>query len=336
MNLSLSQIRSVTQGAMRIWEEDGGIRFSRFTEEEAAMYASTGFATKSRHTAGIQMEFDTDAAAVSLSVSVQIPSSRNFFAFEIFKDGERIGIIRNFEDADEKTEYIAGKYPAGDFEGTFPLGEGTKRVRIVFPYTVYPLLHSVALLDASVFTPVVRTKKILMYGDSITQGYDSLYPSQTYAARIGDMFGAHILNKGIGGERFNAELASYRNDFAPDFITSAYGTNDWFRLPRDILCDTCRAYHDTLAKQYPDTPIFVLAPTWRADWETETEFGSFISLADFIKEVTDGYDNLHFIPGWDLVPHDPEYFGDKRLHPTSEGFAHYADNLRKELLKYGV
>ncbi len=336
MILSLSQIQSVTQGAVRIWEEDGGFRFSRFTEEEAAMYAPTGFAAKSRASAGIQMEFDTDADMLTMDVNVTLGSSRNYFAFEIFADESRIGMLRNFTDADEQLEYISIKYPIGNFSGSWHLGKGEKRVRIVFPFTVNPLIRSVTLENASVLRPVIREKRILMYGDSITQGYDSLYPSRTYAARIGEMFGAHILNKGIGGERFNPTLAGFRNDFQPDFITSAYGTNDWSGQQRDTLIDTCRRYYDTLAKQYPDTPIFVLAPIWRGDWDAEKPFGTFAALADFIKEVTEMHDNLHFIPGWDLVPHDPKYFGDKRLHPTAEGFAYYAENLAKEIRRYGI
>lgn len=336
MKLTPEQILSAAQGALRAWEEDGTIRLSRFTEEEAAMYAPTGFATKSRASAGIQMEFDTDADFLRLAVSMTLAGSRNFFAFEIYKDGERIGLLRNFDDGDEKLDYIAIKYPVGDFEGEYALGAGMKRVRIVFPFTVCPMIRDLTLANATVFTPVVREKKILMYGDSITQGYDAILPSQTYAMRLGEMFGAHILNKGIGGERFNPTLAAMHNDFKPDFITSAYGTNDWSNAEHDVLAMNCRNFYNTLAEQYPDTPIFVLAPIWRADWDSERPFGTFAALADFIKEVTEMHENLHFIPGWDLVPHDPKYFGDKRLHPTAEGFAYFAENLKKEILKYGI
>ena len=336
MKLTAEQILSAAQGALRAWEEDGTIRLSRFTEEEAAMYAPTGFATKSRASAGIQMEFDTDADSLCLAVSMTLAGSRNFFAFEIYKDGERIGLLRNFEDGDEQKDYIAIKYPVGDFEGEYPLGTGMKRVRIVFPFTVCPLIRDLSLANATVFTPVIREKKILMYGDSITQGYDAILPSQTYAMRLGEMFSAHILNKGIGGERFNPTLAAMHNDFKPDFITSAYGTNDWNTQPKEMLTENCIGYHAELAKQYPDTPVFILAPIWRADTEAPRPFGTLDELAEFLRGITEQYENFHFIPGWDLVPHDPKYFGDKRLHPTAEGFAYFAENLREELKKFGI
>ena len=336
MKLTAQQILSAAQGALRTWEEDGAIRISRFTEEENALYPTGFFAVKARASAGIQMEFDTDADSLRLAVSVSQPGPRNFFAFEIYKDGKRIGLLRNFENGDENTDYISVKYPVGEFEGDYPLGSGMKRVRIVFPFTVCPHIREISLGNAAVFTPVIREKKILMYGDSITQGYDAILPSQTYAMRLGELLGAQILNKGIGGERFNPALAECRNDFHPDFITSAYGTNDWSHAERDVLTKNCRDFYDTLAKQYPDTPIFVLAPIWRADWEAKRPFGTFAALADFIREVTEMHENLHYIPGWEFVPHAPDFFGDKRLHPTAEGFAHYAENLRRVLAEFGI
>ena len=336
MKLTAEQILSAAQGALRAWEEDGTIRLSRFTEEEAAMYAPTGFATKSRTSAGIQMEFDTDADFLRLAVSMTLAGSRNFFAFEIYRDGERIGLLRNFEDGDEQKDYIAIKYPVGDFEGEYPLGTGMKRVRIVFPFTVCPLIRDLSLANATVFTPVIREKRILMYGDSITHGCDALYPSQMYTARLGDMFGAHILNKGVGGERFNPALVSCPCDFKPDFITSAYGTNDWAGESRETLIEKCRLYHAILAEKYPDTPIFVISPIWRYDTERERPFGPFEAVADFIRGTIAPYGNMHFVYGMDLVPHDRSFFGDAALHPNAAGFAHYAENLYKEIMKHGI
>lgn len=39
------------------------------------------------------------------------------------------------------------------------------------------------LTDASFLTPVKRKKTLVAYGDSITKGFDALYPSRTCAMR---------------------------------------------------------------------------------------------------------------------------------------------------------
>ena len=48
-------------------------------------------------------------------------------------------------------------------------------------------------------------------------------------ARLADALGAEEVNKAIGGECFFPELAATKEDFQPEYITVAYGTNDWSR-----------------------------------------------------------------------------------------------------------
>ena len=70
-------------------------------------------------------------------------------------------------------------------------------------------------------------KRILCFGDSISQGYDALYPSNQYTPQLAKLLDAEEYNKAIGGEIFRPELALARDDFEPEYITVAYGTNDW-------------------------------------------------------------------------------------------------------------
>ena len=37
------------------------------------------------------------------------------------------------------------------------------------------------------------------------------------------------------------------------------------------------------------------------------------------------------VPGYNLVPHRPEFFSDGRLHPNDLGFGVFAQNLQREL-----
>ena len=68
MKADLALIKKITVGAIRIWEEERGVCFSRFTEEEeAGWYTCTKvLGDRSRSLCGIRLEFLTDASELSL------------------------------------------------------------------------------------------------------------------------------------------------------------------------------------------------------------------------------------------------------------------------------
>ena len=68
------------------------------------------------------------------------------------------------------------------------------------------VLQEVSLADGSTLTPVRRAKKLLCFGDSITHGYDAVYPSRSYTSRLSQMLGADAHNRAIGGDTFFPEL----------------------------------------------------------------------------------------------------------------------------------
>ena len=47
---------------------------------------------------------------------------------------------------------------------------------------------------------------MLCYGDSISQGYDAVFPSLSYTNQLARHFDAYSVNQCIGGERFVPEL----------------------------------------------------------------------------------------------------------------------------------
>ena len=67
---------------------------------------------------------------------------------------------------------------------------------------------------------------MLVYGDSITHGYDALAPSKAYSVSVPFTLSANAINKAIGGEIFFPTLARIKSNINPDYITVAYGTND--------------------------------------------------------------------------------------------------------------
>jgi len=331
MKLTTTQLRAVTCGAVSVKETADGLTFHRFTDEQEVLYSATKHAQKMTSTPGIRLEFRTDSRSLSLDTSVRAASSRSFFSFDIYVNGEMTGMLDNYSDMQIPANYAGLKCPGGRFAKTFDLGEGEKHVVIHFPFSVCVILHGLTLDDGASCEAVKYEKKLLAFGDSITHGYDALHTSLRYPARLARMLGMDEYNKGIGGEVFRPALAALREPFTPDLITVAYGTNDWNSRDEATFTENCRGFFETLSAAYPDTPIAAITPIWRGDHGKEVKFGDFHHAAEVMAEICAPLSNVTVIRGWELVPHAPEYFGDLRLHPSDEGFAHYAENLREAL-----
>jgi hypothetical protein len=154
------------------------------------------------------------------------------------------------------------------------------------------------------------------------------------AARAETAKQAEEYNKGVGGEIFFPPLARLKDEFVPDWITVAYGTNDWAWLTREEIKKNCTAFYSALRENYPNVPIFAVTPVWRADSDTVRACGSFSEVDRIITESVSALPGVYVVHGWDLIPHDTAMFGDERLHPSDEGFAHYAQNLYNAMKLY--
>ena len=329
MELTFDQIRAVAVGAERIENSSAGVRFFRFTQEQEALYARTdpGFYRKTFSTAGVRLRFRTDSRTLGLRVSTAPSTTRTFFSFDVFADDRCVGFLDNLSDRPLPDGNPKAPYPLGSFARTFSLGPGEKTVTVWLPWSVEARLVSLTLDDGSVVLPVKREKRLLLFGDSITHGYDTLRPSNHFSAALSQMLGADVMNKAIGAEMFFPALAQTAEPFCPDDIVVAYGTNDWSHLERDVFRENCRAFYAALRRSCPTARIFAISPIWRAGCDVPTACGPFDQLAHQIAQAVEDLENTVFIPGVDLVPKDTALFADRALHPNDAGFAHYGRNL---------
>jgi lysophospholipase L1-like esterase len=135
---------------------------------------------------------------------------------------------------------------------------------------------------------------------------------------------------GVGGGVFDANtLDYYGDDFKPEVITVAYGTNDWARnYSEQRIRDNMKAFLDKLIGYYPDAQIIGISPIWRKD--TEKGFSlSFEQAREVIADVYGEY-GITCIDGYTLVSHENSKYADD-VHPNMEGFMEYGENLIKEL-----
>lgn len=324
--VSFEQIRTFAQGAVEVCQEGGMLRFYRFNQAQRDWYAGVneGFGNRSRTSACVCLAFRTDSTKMELAVRVEKCTLRRFFSFDIFVNGQRLGQLHDFD-----PETITG-----DHAKQFELGPGEKTVEIYFPWSVYSWLRALKLEEGAFAQPAPRKKTLLLYGDSITQGFDSHYPSSCYAIQLARWLDAQCCNRAVGGDVFNPAVAELESPICPDYITVAYGTNDWAKSTPQLLEENSRKLAKLLRQRYPEAKIFMLSPIWRDDMEPPRAFGPFETVETLIRQTCESTPGVVFLSGRNFVPEDVELYEDRRLHPNDEGFGYYAESLKKAMLPY--
>ncbi len=338
MKLTADEIFNISLGAVGVKEVADGVVLCRFTEEQSQFYKelNQNFYDKNFCPAGVKLCFKTNSEKLYIKINTKPVTSREFFSVDVFVNGESAGFLDNFSHKDMTGAYGKTKLENGDFSKEFNLGSGEKEVLVYLPALVKTLIKEISLSDGAMFEPIKPQKKLLAFGDSITQGYDALRPSNRYAARLAKKLGAEEINKGIGGDEFEPILAKLKDDFEPDYITVAYGTNDWSYRERADFAARCKEFYEAVRKNYKNAKIFAITPIWRKDYNTnKTKFGPFEGLREEIANAVKNIENATLIDGFKLVPENENLYGDLNLHPTDEGFKYYADNLYKEILNLG-
>lgn len=336
MKLGFETIRDITVGAARVLEEDGVIRFRRLTEAQEAncRTAEEDFLyPRSLASAGVKLSFFTDAQELTLRGDVLDTGTRDFYAIDLFVDGKYLADMTNVP-RDRKNVISAGEgaksdYSFGAAEGSFRLGKGRKKVTLYLPYSVEFCLRELSLSDGASVTPAREGRSMLIYGDSITQGFDVRHPSAAYAVRLAESLGADAINKAIGGDKLRPDFLALRDDLSPDYITLAYGTNDWASgKTRERIAEELRACVLTLREGYPDAKIFVLSPIIRLRREEITGVAfPFEELVPLYRETLSDLANVYVIDGTTLVPENAVYFADYVLHPNDSGSLFYHGRL---------
>ena len=339
MKLTINQINDVTNGAVYITEQNGGVEFHRFTAEAENLYKNTKDYGLLLAPAGIKLCFETDSTTLVLKgITYQISEVRSFYAIDIIKNGALIDSIKNYDDELKRIEHYSDRQcPLGEFQKKFFLGEGAKKLEIHLPYSVRLTLTDVELDDGCKTEPVKYKRKLFAYGDSITHGFDALHPSERYTARLCDALGVEECNKGIGGAKFVPKLVEIPEENEPSCITVAYGVNDYCCDKKITIQNNCHKFLYNLTKNYPNSQIFVISPIWKNNGVENHDFSDFTDMCMLIGKEVEGFKNVRHICAYDFVPHNPKYYADKAVvHPNADGFEFYFKALYNELRKYNV
>ena len=310
MQLTFENIKAVTVGAVRLWQEADGFHFSSMTEKQLAAFLklSEELRTNAAATTGIRLDFETDSAYLAYG-------SLTDAKYEVRVDGmlvathARVGERNRIE---------------------LPADGGTHRIELFLPAHGTPGgLAFVELADGAAFTRHVYDRKFLIIGDSITQGYNAEFDCLSYANRLADHYNAESIIQGTGGAYYDITTLE-KLDFTPDTVFVAYGTNDANKFMTLAEIEArCRAYLTALLPMYEGARVIVITPPWRMNEADLKPFGHVSLVAERIRQVAAEL-GLTVIDGMKMIPKNPAFMAD-RYHPNVLGFAEYAHNLIKAL-----
>jgi lysophospholipase L1-like esterase len=324
MLLTLSQMQAIVRGAVCVTEEDGYFFLRRFTERQANAYrelGEEGLYRRTLSTAGIRLALRTNSKSLSFSYKRIAATSRQTAYFDVYEDGLMTAHF-GFDTPQPELGRIDVALSSGEHE-----------VEVYFPWEACFAVKDVTLEGGATVKGVNRKKRLLAFGDSITQGVYSHHPSLCYACRLADLLNADLCNKGIGGDMVRPELlCEAEPDGAPDLITVAYGTNDWGCRTREEFLELYTLFIRRVTALYPGVPVFAITPVWRADWnKTGVKMAIPASEVEgLIREACRGVDGVRVISGWKMIPAYADFYYDG-VHPNDLGFGAYAANLYREI-----
>lgn len=321
--LSLPEIKNITFGALSVTSINGEFQFERFEGSAKERYVRVG-----RSTASVVLDFYTDSKNLSFDYHAVKIIDRNHCFFDVYENDVLIAHLGKM--LEEGEQEFSGSYSAS-------LSDGRKRIRIYLPNLHEGRISSVCLSDGAYIEPPCNRGTLLMMGDSITHGYDAYFPSLSYANTVIRELDLAGINQAIGGEMFREENLPDKSSFTPDVITVAYGTNDWSwsNKTREECAQNAKRYFSKLRRLYPDARLFYISPLYRGDNGRITTVGDFDGAVKEFSSVAEEF-GAEVIDGVKLIPHTPEVFEDKYLHPNDLGFTQYAKALLSELEKRGL
>ena len=341
-------------GAVTAVEQDyRWMRPLRFSDDQVRALGSCQawhpglYRQMARTTAGICIEFETDALEVGLEVRVDPEPKGTRAVLEVIDRGNpgsvqpHDGISFDIDGhhvwygmprADETCVVTrVDGYDPQDAMGLQPL-PGMARARHVRIWL--PALRGCSVrdvwCDGTFLRSVPQRKQLLVLGDSIAQGFVSEDPALSWPSLLADKLGLDVVNQGIGGQVFQpGSLFGLAGSIDPARIVVALGENYRYEpcVARRVSLDI-RAYLSEVSRLWPSVPTHVATPLWH-DEEAWPSHGMSChkQVPELIAAQVAVHDQMRLIDGLELIEHDPELFADGYEHPNARGCRQIATRL---------
>jgi len=300
----------------------GALAFHRLPPSFLPIYDNEAARIRAECPSGVRIRFVSDANQVAIAVRYGA-AARSLYRGTMVVDGDHYPWGPDHQEPEWQGEIFRTEERK---DRTFDLW---------LPHLCRTDLLSLSVNDGAGCRPAPHLKhRWLALGDSITQGMTASLPTRTHTSIISFSAAAECHNLGIGGACFDMRLASALQDTAVDFITVAYGTNDFgHSVPLERVRDGAGSLLRALANLYPQKPVFLITPVTWVDAPDRNELGFSLEVYRQVIREVDSMPSVHVIHGEDMIPDDSTCFVDK-VHPNNRGFSIYAQNLSEALRGY--
>ena len=312
MKLSEKTLCKFFKGALRYTREDGYITPARFSIAQTEFMADPsydrGWRNYAKFTGGIRMELITDST---------------FIAFD-YKSScmhERANTVDLYVNGALTSVYKIGDRLKGSIR--FDLPEGENRVTIYLPgESIFSIKNFT--LDGGYKSIKDKGQKLLIIGDSITQGAGPDIASAAYIHSLQRKTGYNILGQGMGGYRYEPRDLMKIDGFEPDKIVVFLGTN-YYDTPFEQYDykGAVEKFYARLNELYPNIPILCITPLWR---NNNVDMPRLLWCIDVIKKACRKYPSVTIADGFTLMPNVDECLADG-VHPNTYGSTLIAENL---------
>jgi len=312
MKLSINTVKKFIKGAIYFEEENGYLIPYKYSKAQIEHMASPsydhGWRWRAKISGGIRLELVTDATALS-------------FDYMASHSHERANTVDLYVDNVLFAVYEIKDRLKGNI--SFSMPSGSKKISLFFPCESTLRIKSFTI-NGKYKTVKDKGCRLLVLGDSITQGAGPEIGSASYLNTLARQLNVTVLGQGVGGYRYEPRDLMKIDGFEPDRIIVFLGTN-YYDTPKEQYDYewAVNEYYKRLTEIYPNVPILSITPLWR---NNNVDFHRFYWCINIIKKACSHYKQISVIDGFTLVPNVDQCFSDG-VHPNAYGSLCLADNL---------
>ena len=320
MKFSSKSLKKLIKGACYFETKNGYLISYKYSKAQLDLMSQEGYDS-----------FWRERGSFSAGVRIEIVTSSPFIAFDYNAHGgpsllERSNSVDVWVDG---VLYSVLHLEKSKDRLVINLPKGKKHVAVYYPCDCQFQVKNFTI-EGSYNSVKSKGQNVLVIGDSITQGYGTIFSSGSYFNALQRLTGYNMLNQGIGGYRCEPDDLMYVDNFTPDKIITFLGTN-WYDAPDQYDYEKATVeFYNRLVELYPDKEILSISPIWRGNEDLDKE--RFAWCRAIVKRECEKHPQIHFVDGFTLIPNVLDCYCDT-VHPNEYGCLMLATNIYKEMKK---
>ncbi len=315
MEISLLEHRDFAYGVAGIKEGKNGLVFERMTDKLSEIYGySESAEIRAKSPSDVRIRFKTDSKTLGVKLFYG-RAARKLYTLDVAVDGM-------------EPQVLVPEQEGGPLDVTVELpGEGLRTVEINLPNLIESELASLRVDDgARLETADGYHGKLVVVGDSITQGMTCSHPADSTFARFSRMTGMDVHNLAVGGAVMNPEPVLASRELGGTDVIVAFGINDFstskplakFSAQTREVCEYLQA--DSRR------PYLVVPIPYPGENGPNKENLTSDDYREVIRKTAAEFPRITVFDGMQFFPMEEALYVDN-CHPNNLGMAVYAKTL---------